>query len=895
MVSLVERAQLILERCPGDETRGDCIAYIDQCIDAEDGGPVPFAFIPARGEAASVNEAMKRCADAAPGLAKKFGPPAAYESALAAGGERRPKDLELLHAILRDAVFNSENPPESVQEQALSLVLFYGSWFPEAVRQQFDLAHQALEREGREAGPLLMLLERISAPDAERFVDWISRRQGGWNATVGRKIVLENNIKVAVRWNEGLSVQQRETVEALFSRADELLRAREYRFDGEADFLSGIQLQLSVSSLAGSKGEVQRPEEVLTDAFFARDAREVIKAISGEYGFDSQTLPPALAGRVWRFFIDAYTALCTSTVYWNAMESFLRENTQFIGEFLDRREAWFAGVPRESDVESKSVGHDYVYAIFRSLLILNLVPKEKRRESYLALMRYDGEGFDIDTYEEVEDVDAMERGMVRDFLTLAAGDAGGHVPRLLGDVCGRLLVKFAKEWGSRRMIAFMRENLPQDLVSKLKVSFELIGFMVDQEPAVVASLLSRYQDSSNIPLHDVEQDPLWKTVWNEFDGDVLSGIFENASDEVRYGRAIGHVPDMLIGYGKRDILERFYFDHHPYAPLFRLPADLRPTGKGLSFVSIDSFYDPGVKRHSDKADVKVMGLEKLRWNDADAPSHGVGTSSLAVGETMGLAPEAALYVAPVDDSITQNFPLTILDALRKLIELKKQDPSVTVAGISLALAVRSLFRGDAASSPIFRQLVECCEELHRMGVAIVVSAGNNGKKDHINLLGLLPHVVLVGAQDSRKTEERGDDAVSAYSTGGDAVNRPDLAAHADPVLFSYNGDKARWLEQGGTSFAQPHFSGTLLLMTSVNPALSMDECLMILRQTADALKGGADIRGIDPMEALVVAAHLPGSTYEGERLARFSKELGYDSDTFMRSKVLRKFPGRHWN
>ncbi|MFH0798554.1 MAG: hypothetical protein V2A66_00025, partial [Pseudomonadota bacterium] len=123
-----------------------------------------------------------------------------------------------------------------------------------------------------------------------------------------------------------------------------------------------------------------------------------------------------------------------------------------------------------------------------------------------------------------------------------------------------------------------------------------------------------------------------------------------------------------------------------------------------------------------------------------------------------------------------------------------------------------------------------------------------------------------------------DDRASSYSTGRGSGGPAQLYAHADPVMLVGYDKKTVWSETGGTSSAQPHLSAAILLMKEVNPALSADDCMGIIERTADPSAGDANVRIIDPMEALVVAAHLPGSTYQGDRLNSFTRALGFKAD-----------------
>jgi len=768
--------------------------------------------------------------------------------------------------MLAEPKLNQEIPAEALSEKAAFNIAFYGSWFPKEVGKQFDLAQATLAQNGKEAGPLLMALEAIFAPNLNRFTSWIARRQSRWNAKVGSETELMNNIGIAKMWYGDLSGVQKKIVEKVFSQAHQALKAINYDLGGQFKPMKKIFLEIKVLSLAGVDKAEKKPEDVLTDELFSMDPETILKTIDEE-GIGHKTLPEDLAKKVWEFYANNLFALGKKNDYWQTMESFLFSNKQYIKPFLDMAYTWSSGT------DGKTIY--FLHDIFQRLLTDDLVPDNKKKHLYLELLLAAHPDMDLYGLVRTEDLETLEAKLVLFFLNDKLNTKDEHAMGHFDNVCEHLIKTLTKKWGSKKFITFLKENLPGNIISRLDITFNLVALMGDQDPNITNTFLQEYQGSTRVRSETISNDPLWRIIWGAFEGSILSGVFEDASDSKQYGRIVKQIPNFLIDAGKTNLVKDFYFDIHPYSPIYRLPKNLRPTGKGLSFVSIDSFYNPQEKKHPDKANIKTLAFNKMHWEKADDMSHGVGVTSMAVGDTMGLAPEANLYIVPVNASIKENFPTTIMEALRNIVELKKKDSSVTAVGISLGLAIPIAFREQVRKSSIFQQMVGYCNELHDMGVAVIISAGNDGDEKHINMLGLLPHVTLVGALDSQKTADRSDDTVSEYTTGGDGVNKPDLGAHADPVLFPYNEGKEMWLDKGGTSSAQPHYSGTLLMMKSANPSLSIDDCNTILRLTADKLKGDKETMSIDPMKALLAAAHLPGSTYQKSQLGPLANALGF--------------------
>ena len=382
----------------------------------------------------------------------------------------------------------------------------------------------------------------------------------------------------------------------------------------------------------------------------------------------------------------------------------------------------------------------------------------------------------------------------------------------------------------------------------------MIDLLLEKDPETARAFLRELQDPSLRNQEEVNKDPLWHHFWIEITGTIMSGV-DSMRPKDRYDNFLHDLPAILL---KRDyrgiIVKQFYFDNHPYAPIYAMPEDLRPTGKGTAFVSID-----------------VFSLSK----EEGSVAHGMMTSEVAVGQELGIAPDARLYELHADVGKSETLSQILAKNLKKVIELKKKDPSIAVVGMSFGLDVPRSFREEAEKSPVFQEIRGYAETLHEMGVLLVASSGNDSSEDLFNIVGFLPHVQLIGAADSHLTMARNDDFRSPYSTGSEKNQSVHFWAHADPSLLPSEKGGLQWSWRSGTSFSQPNFSGVVLLMKEVNPTLSVEDCLKILNETKDrGMNTSYPIETIDPMDALAWAAKLPGSTYQGERLKAFLEKLG---------------------
>lgn len=821
-------------------------------------------------------------------------------------GEVKVIPLSRMDEYLARPEFQQEEPPEKLAMTIGFNMAFYGSWFPEGLKKEFDEAHQRLERQGKPAGPHLMNYEAMYAPNEGRFLRWIQDRMSSWNkraeatlrGSLSEKLNLENSLGVTQRWEDRLSPNGWQKVHGLFAKTDELTNRRGFEWEKDINrlFEAGgifgrvIGSQIISGLTAKFAGKKEESFQLSSDLFEAgRDPEEVLKALRSD-DVVYKPLSKEWQRPVWDFLRNNLDPLSSQKVYWFAVGAFLENNPEYIPSFIEERERWVSRLPKEYQFygDLDVANSDEVVDIFADLFEKDKIPPEHKLTAYHYVLTDHKIDREKD-YAAIKDVQRLEERLMADHLQEIPKEDPNFYTRG-AELGNTLFLRRAREWGAQKTIDFMKGIFPEEMHAKLTLSFRVIRLFIDLDPKEIEAFLAELQDPTRRDLEAVRDDPLWKNLWGEFVTGFSLGLTLFASQDIAlariYNAALATLPVFLLGHGKKREVEKFYYANHPYARLYNMPDDIRPTGE-ISFVSVDEFKDPRLAAHIDKRNVTPLNGKATQWkkvknssNGAEA-THGEATSAFAVGERFGLAPHAGLYIAPVDFEREQ-LPSTLARNLEEVIRKKRDDPAIGVVGMSFGLAVPHVFRKEVARSRIFQKLKRVAEALHSRGVALVASSGNTGSEELINMAGFLPHVQLIGSLDSELTEDRSDDWRSDYTTGGDKVNPVRFLAHADPLLRPSEGEKMEWDWGAGTSFAQPHFSGVLLLMKSVNPSLTWDEIYKILEETRD-MGGTKDkwdrtvkpVLTIDPIEAIAVAAKRPGSTYHGERLERLLKHLGY--------------------
>ena len=155
---------------------------------------------------------------------------------------------------------------------------------------------------------------------------------------------------------------------------------------------------------------------------------------------------------------------------------------------------------------------------------------------------------------------------------------------------------------------------------------------------------------------------------------------------------------------------------------------------------------------------------------------------------------------------------------------------------------------DGVQDYLVDPLTHAVENAWRAGIVVVVSGGNDGfGSGKLNNPAYDPHVIAVGAADTRGTVATADDLVPDFSSRGDASRRVDVVAPGRSIASlrepgSYldavhpaarYGD--RLFKGSGSSQAAAVVSGAVALLLDQRPGLTPDQVKALLRETAAPL------------------------------------------------------------
>jgi len=225
----------------------------------------------------------------------------------------------------------------------------------------------------------------------------------------------------------------------------------------------------------------------------------------------------------------------------------------------------------------------------------------------------------------------------------------------------------------------------------------------------------------------------------------------------------------------------------------------------------------------------------------------------------GIAPNVKLINFHALGQNGQGTDSSVINAVNKAISLKSQY-NIRVMNLSLGRPVYETYALDP--------LCQAVEAAWNAGIVVVVAAGNDGRTNYSSLNGYGtitapgndPHVITVGAMNTKGTPDRSDDVMTTYSSKGptaiDHVVKPDLVAPGNRVVSlqtggylqkNYPGNRPavnyyqntssgstsdKYFILSGTSMAAAVVSGGAALLIQKNPTFTPDQVKALLMKTA---------------------------------------------------------------
>jgi serine protease AprX len=278
------------------------------------------------------------------------------------------------------------------------------------------------------------------------------------------------------------------------------------------------------------------------------------------------------------------------------------------------------------------------------------------------------------------------------------------------------------------------------------------------------------------------------------------------------------------------------------------------TGKGVDVALIDSGVVPvkglsGAGKILNGPDLTPESQNK-NTRYLDTFGHGTHMAGIIAGhdpqvsaktvggsckDFLGMAPDARIVSVKVADAHGATDVSQVIAGIDWVAE-HAHDGGMNIRVLNLS------FGTDSAQGYALDPLAFAAEAAWRKGIVVVVSAGNSGFDDgRLTNPALNPHVLAVGADDTKGTGLTLDDTIPSFSSRGDAKRNPDIVApglHVQSLrvpgsyIDSAHGDTGRLADRffrgSGTSQAAAVTSGAIAALLSARPSLTPEQVKLLV-------------------------------------------------------------------
>jgi subtilisin family serine protease len=284
------------------------------------------------------------------------------------------------------------------------------------------------------------------------------------------------------------------------------------------------------------------------------------------------------------------------------------------------------------------------------------------------------------------------------------------------------------------------------------------------------------------------------------------------------------------------------------------------TGQGVDVAVIDSGVVPVDGLTAPGKVVLGPDLSEESQNPAtahlDTYGHGTHVAGIIAGRDdaaaapyagdpthfTGVAPDARIVSVKVADAHGLTDVSQVIAAIDWVAQ-HRDDNGLHVRVLNLS------FGTDSTQSWRYDPLAYAAEAAWRLGIVVVVSAGNQGTgSTTLNDPAYDPNLIAVGAADTQGTLQVSDDTVANFSSTG-RVRHPDLVApgvhivslrdpgsYIDQTYSSTGAVADRFFRGSGTSQAAAVVSGAAALLLSQHPELTPEQVKRALVDSAQPLR-----------------------------------------------------------
>ena len=248
------------------------------------------------------------------------------------------------------------------------------------------------------------------------------------------------------------------------------------------------------------------------------------------------------------------------------------------------------------------------------------------------------------------------------------------------------------------------------------------------------------------------------------------------------------------------------------------------TGKGVGIAIIDQ---PLLVDHQEYSE-RVRMYEEIDAPGGAAAMHGAAVASIAVGKTVGVAPEAALYFIEAFSGKCFNLPTMyhcLAQAVRRILQVNTQlPPAEKIRVISIA---RGYMPGEDGSDDWKASMLEA----KSAGLLVVSSSIEDIFGFKFHALGRAP----LADPDQFTSYEPGSWWAESYFAGDTFTDRLLVPMDSRTTASPTGVSDYVFYRQGGWSWSIPYIAGMYALACQVDPAITPERFWELAMETGQTV------------------------------------------------------------
>ncbi|MBN2313164.1 MAG: S8 family serine peptidase, partial [Sedimentisphaerales bacterium] len=238
------------------------------------------------------------------------------------------------------------------------------------------------------------------------------------------------------------------------------------------------------------------------------------------------------------------------------------------------------------------------------------------------------------------------------------------------------------------------------------------------------------------------------------------------------------------------------------------------TGRGIGIAIVDQ---PLLTKHQEYADRLRLYEEINVKPGSDAAMHGAAVASIALGKTVGVAPEADLYYigswtgdwGKGEDGFEWNFAY-YAQAVRRILEINEQLPD------DRKIRVISMSVGWSSKRKGYDEMTDAVEQAKKAGMLVVCSCIDDVHGFVFDGLGRAP----LDDPDDFLSYEPGGWLAEGFYRGQRKWNQLWVPMDSRTTAAPNGIDEYVFYRQGGWSWAIPYIAGVYALAAQVDPEIT---------------------------------------------------------------------------